>query len=94
MILTKEKRRAHIQAAADALGALVNTDDIVEETVTLIELDVGDGTNWIARFSCGLITVNCGDLSCELAFDDVESWKTVALRMIQGMYWMSQTGVG
>ncbi len=83
-----------MQAAADALGALVNTDDIVEETVTRIELDVGDGTNWIARFNFGLITVTCGDLKCELAFDDVESWKTVALRMIQGMYWMSQTGVG
>ena len=92
-LLSKNERRRRVRAATEALDELVSKDDIVEETAILLELDVGDASNWIARFSCGLITVAHGDLRCELAFDDVEAWKPVAMRMIQGLYWMNQTGV-
>lgn len=92
-LLSKTERRRRVCAATDALDALVSKDDIVEETATRLELDVGDASNWIARCSFGLITVAHGDLRCELAFDDIEAWKPVAMRMIQGLYWMNQTGV-
>jgi hypothetical protein len=85
-MLSKSERRDAMKRVTEQLEVFFDKDDLVDETDTRLEYDKGTGTNWTACFELGLITVECGDVRCELALDD-EDWKPIARRMLLGLYW-------